>query len=103
MSERYPREFDERRVLPLVLGFLPVDVVKSDSVVPVTTGDGSLGMAVLEACDDDTLDKVLFIGNREFGVLEVKPEALQYAIERYCSQPTTGDDVDKFLRDRGVS
>ncbi len=103
MSERYPRQFDQRRVLPLVLGFLPIDVVRSNSVVPIKTEEGGLGMAVPEGCDDETLDNVLFIGNKEFNAVVVTNEALKYAIERYCAQQPTGNSVDDLLGDSGVA
>lgn len=80
------REFDSRRVLPVILGLLPADVVKSDFVVPISSAEGQLAMAVLENCDDAILDKAQFICNKDFTVAVVTEAAMRYAIERYCAQ-----------------
>jgi hypothetical protein len=86
MSRQHPRKFDARRVLPIVPGLLPDEVVKSASVVPIVAEDGSNALAALESCDDETLERVRFICNRELNVVVVAEEAMRYAIERYCSQ-----------------
>ena len=35
MSEQYPREFDARRVLPLLPNIFAKDMVQSDSIIPM--------------------------------------------------------------------
>jgi hypothetical protein len=84
MSERVPRPFDERAVLPVLLGALPDNVVKSD-VVPIGMDGECLVAAVLESCDDDMLDKVRFICNREIKFVVVSEAAMEYAVQRYFS------------------
>ena len=88
MSDRYPREFDARRILPLVSGMLPGSLVRADSVVPIELdADGRLTVGVLESCNDETLDKVVFVCNRELKVVVVSEEAMVYAVERHALLP----------------
>lgn len=86
MSDTYPRYFDSRRVLPILPGWLPDDVARSESVVPIGRDGDSVVVAVLDACTDETLDKVRFIGNSEIKVAIVSREAMTYALARYVAK-----------------
>lgn len=87
MSDEFPREFDARPVLPVLLGALPDKVVKSDSVVPIGKKGRVLVVAVLESCGDEVLEKVRFIWNGDLKVVVVAESAMAYAIQRYLATP----------------
>src|SRR5258708_6305757 len=82
-QQGFSREFDARRVLPVLPGWLPTDFVQHNSVVPIGEEPGRLTVAVLDSCTDDTLEKVRFILNRDLIVVVVTAEAMAYAIQRY--------------------
>jgi hypothetical protein len=86
MRDAYPRYFDSRRILPILPGWLPDDVARSESVVPIGRDGDSVIVAVLEACTDETLDKVRFTGNSEIRVAIVSEEAMAYALARYVTK-----------------
>jgi len=86
MSLEFPRQIDHRPVLPVLLGALPNDLVKSDSIVPIGAEDGRLIVGVLDSCDDEVLAKVRFICNRELKVVVVTEGAMDYAIQRYLAK-----------------
>jgi hypothetical protein len=87
MSKAFPRYFDSRRVLPILPGWLPDDLVRSDSIVPMGHDGDSVIVAVLETCTDETLDKVRFVGYSDIRVAVVPEAAMAYALARYLSKP----------------
>src|SRR5579863_4089030 len=102
MSEQYPREFDERRVLPLLPDIFTKDMVQSDSIIPIgLAADGRLIVGVLESCTDDVLDKAVFLSNRELNVVVVSEEAMAYAIHRYVLYNAGVSDEDYLRRLEG--
>jgi len=98
MSEQYPREFDARRVLPLLPNISAKGMVQSDSIIPMgLDADGRLIVGVLESCTDDVLDKAVFLSNRELNVVVVSEEAMAYAIHRYVLY-NAGGSAEDYLR-----
>jgi hypothetical protein len=86
MSDEFPRQFDDRQILPVLLGALPANVVESDSVVPMGLEGERLIVGVLDSCEGEILDKVRFIWNRDIKVVVVTQAAMSYAIQRYLAK-----------------
>jgi hypothetical protein len=86
MSDEFPREFDDRQVLPVLLGALPTNVVESESIVPMGLEGERLIVGVLDSCEEEILEKVRFISNRDIKVVVVTQAAMSYAMQRYLAK-----------------
>ena len=79
----FSREFDGRRVLPVLPGILPAELVQAVPVVPFAHDGNRLVVAVLESFPDEFVDKIRFIANKELKIVVVSAEAMDYAVQRY--------------------
>lgn len=77
---------DPRRVLPIALGAIAPSVVRENALVPIAIKNDRIVIAVadLPAEDDfEFFEMIRFVCNREFDLVVVTHEALQYARTRY--------------------
>jgi hypothetical protein len=88
MSKQFPFQYDDvdlfRRIIsPDALGMLPEYMIRADSILPIGFEGDVLLVAVLESCEDETLEKAQFICNREIMVFVVPERAMSHAMQRH--------------------
>jgi hypothetical protein len=74
-----------RRNIPAnVIAMIPAETARSEPIIPIDLlKDGTLSVAVLESCAEETLDKAVFIANRPVHAYIVSKSAMAYALQRY--------------------
>ncbi|MGQ9505913.1 MAG: GspE/PulE family protein [Thermogutta sp.] len=99
MAEQHGLEYvDLSRVSipPNVVELVPESVARENVVVPLSEEDGQLRVAVCDADDFATFDKLRFILNRRIEICLAPREAILEAINRYYGQ-TSGESQDSVL------
>ena len=75
-----------RRNIPAnVISMIPAKTARSEPIISIDLKDGTLSVAVLESCTEETLDKAVFIVNRPVHAYIVSKSAMAYALQRYFS------------------
>jgi len=99
MAEQHGLEYvDLSRISipPNVVELVPESVARENVVIPLAEDDGQLRVAVCDADDFATFDKLRFILNRRIEICLAPREAILEAINRYYGQ-TSGESQDSVL------
>ncbi len=101
MAEQHGHDFinlSEVVIPPAVVELVPESVARENAVIPLAEGDGKLTVIVSDPNDLDTIDKLVFILNRQIEIALAPRESILEAINRYYGQ-TIGESADSMLQE----
>ncbi len=83
---------------PSVVELVPESVARENAVLPLAEGDGKLTVIVSDPNDFETIDKLVFILNRQIEIALAPRENILEAINRHYGQ-TVGESTDSMLQE----
>ena len=83
---------------PSVVELVPESVARENAVLPLAEGDGKLIVIVSDPNDFETIDKLVFILNRQIEIALAPRESILEAINRHYGQ-TVGESADSMLQE----
>ena len=101
MAEQHGRDYvnlAEVVIPPNVVELVPESVARENAVIPLAEGDGKLKVIVSDPNDFETIDKLVFILNRQIEIALAPRESILEAINRYYGQ-TVGESADSMLQE----
>jgi len=101
MAEQHGRDYvnlSEVVIPPSVVELVPESVARENAVIPLAESDGKLTVIVSDPNDFETIDKLVFILNRQIEIALAPRESILETINRYYGQ-TVGESADSMLQE----
>ena len=101
MAEQHECDYvslNEVAIPPSVVELVPESIARENAVLPLSESDGKLTVIISDPLDLDTIDKLVFILNRQIEIALAPRESILEAINRHYGQ-TVGESADSMLQE----